>query len=135
MSKKSRLKKENRRLERRLCRLEQRNRKLKKRMKRLARGLEERGRTIASLQRKLERRRSGAADTAPALRAAAGKGSPALQHRNAWQRHAFLRERYEEHQRGGCERQRARELANRDLIGRFGDEAGYTAEQLESILT
>jgi hypothetical protein len=55
--------------------------------------------------------------------------------RQAWKQHGFLRDRYEFHLESGQEKEAARELANRDLRDNYGDEAGYTVEELEVILS
>jgi predicted RNase H-like nuclease (RuvC/YqgF family) len=55
--------------------------------------------------------------------------------RQAWKQHGFLRDRYEFHLVNGEEKTAARALANQDLCGAFGDEAGYSEEELENILS
>lgn len=52
-----------------------------------------------------------------------------------WERHQFLRSRYEAHLEAGQVKAEARRNADRDLRQRYGDEAGYTEEQLDSILS
>lgn len=134
--KKDKRKSQKRKLERRLCRQERRIDKLKKQVKRQSKALAERDRALGELRRQLEENNSGARKPARAVLQSSARGrNLALQHRNAWQRHTYLRERFEEHLGSGCKRQQAREQANRDLMARYGDDAGYTSEQLESILT
>ena len=55
--------------------------------------------------------------------------------REAWKRHGYLRERYEFHLEAGRNKDQARGLANSDLQERFGEEAGYTSQELEQILS
>ncbi len=63
------------------------------------------------------------------------KESVALTHRKAWERHQFLRSQYEFHLESGESKGRARAKADRDLRRRYGDDAGYTHEQLDAILS
>jgi len=52
-----------------------------------------------------------------------------------WERHQYLRSCYEKHLEAGLEKVTARHNADQDLRQRYGDDAGYTAEQLDSILS
>jgi len=52
-----------------------------------------------------------------------------------WERHQYLRSRYEVHLDAGMEKVKARLHADKDLRARYGDDAGYTEEQLDSILS
>ena len=52
-----------------------------------------------------------------------------------WERHQYLRSCYEKHLEAGLEKVAARHSADQDLRDRYGDETGYTAEQLDSILS
>jgi len=52
-----------------------------------------------------------------------------------WERHQYLRTRYEKHLEAGLAKAAARRNADRDLRQRYGDGAGYTEEQLDSILS
>ena len=63
-----------------------------------------------------------------------GRGGVALSQREAWKRHAFLQDRYEFHLHQGHPLEKARILANQDLMARFGNDTGYSAPQLEAIL-
>jgi hypothetical protein len=55
--------------------------------------------------------------------------------RKAWQRHGYLRDRYEFHL-GSCrDKSKARVLADQDLREKYGEEAGYTEQELEQILS
>lgn len=55
--------------------------------------------------------------------------------KKTWERHQYLRTRYEHHLEAGLNKNRARTFADQDLRGRYGDDAGYTEEQLEAILS
>lgn len=55
--------------------------------------------------------------------------------RKAWQRHEYLRDRYELHLAKGQDKGSARSLADKDLREKYGEEAGYTEQQLEQILS
>lgn len=52
-----------------------------------------------------------------------------------WERHQYLRSCYEKHLEAGLAKVAARVSADKDLRQRYGDDAGYTAEQLDSILS
>lgn len=52
-----------------------------------------------------------------------------------WERHQYLRSCYETHLEAGLAKGVARLNADRDLRQRYGDDAGYTEEQLDSILS
>ncbi len=54
-------------------------------------------------------------------------------HRIAWNRYAYLHDRYEAHIEKGAKKEDARKMANRDLMKRFGKKAGYTEQQLACI--
>ncbi|MEW8506426.1 MAG: hypothetical protein AB2598_06955 [Candidatus Thiodiazotropha sp.] len=55
--------------------------------------------------------------------------------KQAWKQHGFLRDRYEYHLENGQEKESARAMANQDLRDSFGDEAGYSEQELETILS
>ena len=57
----------------------------------------------------------------------------ASNHRIAWERYAYLHDRYEACIEKGANKEDARKMANKDLLERFGKEAGYTEQQLECI--
>jgi hypothetical protein len=56
-----------------------------------------------------------------------------LQRQN-WKRFSYLRDRYEFHLKSQS-KAKARVSANQDLIRTYGEESGYSEEQLECILT
>ncbi|MCU7803832.1 MAG: hypothetical protein KZQ96_11590 [Candidatus Thiodiazotropha sp. (ex Lucinoma borealis)] len=58
-----------------------------------------------------------------------------IAHRDAWRQHGFLRHRYEYHMESGKEKTTARHLADKDLREKFGEDAGYSEEELEHILS
>ncbi len=55
--------------------------------------------------------------------------------KKTWERHQYLRTRYEHHLEAGLNKNRARTCADQDLRGRYGEDAGYTEEQLAAILS
>jgi predicted RNase H-like nuclease (RuvC/YqgF family) len=55
--------------------------------------------------------------------------------KEAWKKHGFLRDRYEYHLENGQDKEAARVLADKDLRDAFGDEAGYSKQDLEDILS
>jgi hypothetical protein len=55
--------------------------------------------------------------------------------KEAWKKHGFLRDRYEYHLENGEDKVAARGLADQDLRDAFGDEAGYSEQDLENILS
>lgn len=55
--------------------------------------------------------------------------------KRAWKRHAFLLDRYEFHLTQGILKRHARLLADKDLRGEFGEEAGFDEQVLAEILT
>ncbi|MES9970068.1 MAG: hypothetical protein ABW092_08545 [Candidatus Thiodiazotropha sp.] len=55
--------------------------------------------------------------------------------KTAWKKHGFLRDRYEHHLELGKAKEAARALADQDLRDAFGDEAGYSQQELEDILS
>jgi len=54
--------------------------------------------------------------------------------RQAWKRHQFLQDRFEFHVEHGLDKVQARLAANSDLVSKFGEEAGYSDDQLDGIL-
>lgn len=59
----------------------------------------------------------------------------AIAQRKAWRRHGYLRDRYEFHLGDGQDKTTARILADKDLREKFGEDAGYTEQELEQILS
>ncbi|MES9992801.1 MAG: hypothetical protein ABW098_12655 [Candidatus Thiodiazotropha sp.] len=55
--------------------------------------------------------------------------------KHAWKQHGFLRDRYEFHLENGQAKDAARAMANQDLRDSFGDEVGYSQQELETILS
>ena len=55
--------------------------------------------------------------------------------KKSWERHQYLRTRYEHHLEAGSAKAQARAAADRDLRERYGDRFGYTHEELDSILS
>lgn len=110
---------------------------LGKTIKRLTRELQARNDELYLLktcQDAEERSNAGSADLMGSLTDWVGPGSVSDRKRT-WERHQFLRSRYEHHLAAGRDKPRARILADEDLRKRYGDEVGYTEDQLEGILS
>ena len=82
---------------------------------------------------KTKRKKSG--KTASNILLAQQSTRVSVSQRNAWKRHGYLRDRYEFHLDICQDKVRARNLADNDLRRQFGEEAGYTAQELEQILS
>ncbi|MBT3061109.1 MAG: hypothetical protein AB2728_19720 [Candidatus Thiodiazotropha sp.] len=116
-------------------------------IKRLKSELKDRDKLIGSLQKRLKKSadkngksdnkndklkgRSGAAKLLRSQRTA----RIGVAQKQAWKQHGFLRDRYEYHLENGQAKETARAMANRDLRDSFGDEAGYSEQELETILS
>ena len=131
MAKADRLKKKIKKLEQRL---KEAPKQAKKEIKRLKHALEERDRTIESLRRRLREQAPREATGSVEIPASRDR-KLALGQKNAWKRHSFLRERYEAHLAAGHDKGQARLLANRDLMERYGEEVGFTRDELVAILS
>jgi len=114
---------------------------LKKRIKQLEKELDKRARLIEDLNRRLKKGKKGKAvkakpdkKTANPLFRKQTKGV-GVDQRRAWQRHGYLRDRYEFHLTGTRDKTLARSLADQDLRERYGEDAGYTEQELEQILS
>jgi hypothetical protein len=55
--------------------------------------------------------------------------------KKSWERHQYLRAQYEHHLESGSTKDEARVAADRDLRQRYGDQFGYSLEDLDSILS
>ncbi|MCB1761142.1 MAG: hypothetical protein KDI68_15330 [Gammaproteobacteria bacterium] len=55
--------------------------------------------------------------------------------KKTWERHQYLRAQYESHLESGSAKADARVAADRDLRQRYGDQFGYSLEDLDSILS
>jgi hypothetical protein len=58
-----------------------------------------------------------------------------VEQKEAWKKHGFLRDRYEYYLEDGQDKETARLMANQDLSDSFGEEAGYSEQELEVILS
>lgn len=110
---------------------------LKKRIKRLTGELEAKEEEIKSLKGRQDAEPvSGAEVDDPSGLSDDWSGTGSISDRKKmWERHQYLRARYEHHLEAGLDKSRARIDADNDLRERYGEEAGYTREQLEGILT
>jgi len=113
------------------------NLSLEKRVRKLEKKLGAREQKIADLQgRSKQAVPANEASKSPATPfGEQDDGSVASSQRAAWKRYSFLRDRYESHLAGGHTQQRARCLANEDLIQAYGTDCGYTEEELDTILS
>ena len=55
--------------------------------------------------------------------------------RASWKKHSYLRDRYEAYLNDGRKKADARGLANADLVAKYGEESGFTEQDLQDILT
>lgn len=115
---------------------------LKSKIKRLEEVVAKRDQTIEELKGKLiesenqkKRKKRNAGSGAAKLLRAQRSNRVGLSQRDAWKRHGFLRDRYEYHLEQNEDKMVARHLAGQDLKEQFGEEAGYSAQQLEQILS
>ncbi|MEN8131227.1 MAG: hypothetical protein ABFS45_13750 [Pseudomonadota bacterium] len=114
---------------------------LKQRIKQLERALKQHKSTIEALMRqlkackakKIKKRKPGKGVSKSLF--AQQKSRVAIDQRKAWKRHGYLRDRYEFHLGSGHNKTTARNLADIDLREEFGEEAGYSAQELEQILS
>ena len=86
---------------------------------------------VANLQRQLkealESRRS------PEISDESLSTGTVAKYRIPWENYTYLQDRYDVYTEKGVIKEEARTLANRDLMKRFGKEAGFTDQQLECI--
>ena len=136
MAKAKKLKKNIKRLKRKLEQQSSQARKAKREIKNINRELKARGKYIAELQRQVSAAPAGSSEfpeKSPIENS--GNKSIAIEQKKAWKRGRFLCERYDLHLNSGLEKDEARALANRDLMESQGKEAGFTAEELRGILS
>ena len=55
--------------------------------------------------------------------------------RATWKKHTYLRDRYEAYLEEGRVKHNARRLANADLVAKYGEDSGFSEQDLEDILT
>jgi len=107
-------------------------------IKRLQQEISLRDQQIGDLQRKVKKEdlktRSGN-KTAPRTLRKSQKKSVATDQREAWKKYSYLRDRYEFYLDDDKDKTEARNLANLDLIERYGSEFGYSEQQLTDILS
>ena len=88
-------------------------------------------RRVADLQRQLEEVPVSRPEPEPSDEQSIRKD--VSDQRISWERYTYLHDRYEAYIEKGAKKEEARKMANRDLMERFGKEAGYTEQQLECI--
>lgn len=136
MAKQDKLKRRVKQLKRKLKQQDSLPGKAKKQIKHLNRELKARDQAIASLQRQLSAGQQAAPDAVDALLLAGAKGTKqVIEHKNAWKKHKYLCDRYDLHLESGHGKDKARVMANEDLVLLHGKSAGFTAEQLRDILS
>lgn len=128
--------KSEKRLKRKLKQQTKLSAKAKKQVKRLDRELKARDQAIADLQRQLRGGQQAISDPADSLLlAGTGDAKQVIEHKNAWKRHKYLCDRYDVHLESGHGKDKARIMANKDLVQRHGAKAGFSAEELRDILS
>lgn len=113
---------------------------LQQRIKHLEKELKQRDGIIETLNRQLKDRkaRKGKKNSnKSALNAlfAQQTSKVGVAQKKAWKRHGYLRDRYEFHLAKGKDITDARNLAGQDLREEFGDDAGYSEQELAHILS
>lgn len=137
MANKKRLKKEIKQLRKRVEKAMERNLKAQKELGRLQKRIA-RGDTPESAASGLtEARSEGALDETPGSEALVESEEAGLAsaQRATWKKHAYLRDRYEAHLAEGQDKTDARKRANADLVDKYGEESGFTEQDLQDILT
>jgi len=136
MAKADKLKKKIKKLTRKLEQKSTLPKKSKKDINRLKRALKERDRIITGLQLQLSEQQSPASESVETILTSLTRDKKlVIGQKNAWKRHTFLGERYEQYLDDGHDKEQARSLANQDLMDRYGDDVGFTPEQLLAILS
>lgn len=136
MAKLDKLKKKIKQLERKLDQQSSLPKKAQKQIKQLNCELKARNRVIADLQHQLAGQADTTSESVDSILPVDPKDmSLALDHKHAWKKHKFLCDRYDVHLDSGLNKNKARTLANQDLMGRYGKEVGFTPEQLCEILS
>ncbi len=137
MANNDKLKKKIKKLERRLDQKSTLPKKVEKEIKGLKHKLGLQAQVIADLRRKLAEQQSSIPELVDAslLVEANEDKKMVIEHKNAWKRHTFLGKCYEAHLASGYDKDRARTMANQDLMDHYGNEVGFTAEQLGDILS
>ena len=137
MADKKRLKKEIKQLRKRVKKAMERNLKAQEELnllqKRMARG-DAQGTVAPELNEPGPREALDEAVESGPLDEALEAGLAAAQ-RASWKKHTYLRDRYEAHLNDGRTKADARSLANADLVARYGEESGFTEQDLQDILT
>lgn len=110
---------------------------LGKQIKRLTKALNTREDEIRALKtlRSTEETRGGHGEDLPSSFDDWAAPGSAIERKRTWERHQYLRARYEHHLAAGREKPKARALADKDLRARYGEDKGYTGDQLEAILS
>lgn len=136
MAKADKLKKKIKKLTRKLEQKPTLPNKAKKEIKQLKRALKESDRIITGLRLQLSEQRSPSLESAETILTSVIRDKKlVIGQKNAWKRHTFLGECYEQHLDNGHDKEQARSLANQDLMDRYGDDVGFTPEQLLAILS
>lgn len=115
-------------------------------IKKLKTELKQRDELIGNLQKRLNKSESEVENSDKKNRKPKARGAAkflrtqrrtriGVAQKEAWKKHGYLRDRYEYHLENGQEKGAARAMANRDLIDSFGNEAGYSEQELEVILS
>ena len=136
MANKKRLKKEIKQLRKRVRKAMERNLKAQQELSRLQKRIARRDAGAAAapnlgepeVRQTLEGMESEPLDEAMEVGLAAAQ-------RATWKKHTYLRDRYEVHLFDGRKKADARNLANADLVAKYGEESGFTEQDLEDILS
>ncbi len=116
-------------------------RDLKQRIKRLEAELKHCKSTIEALRHQVKDKQTGKnkkrkpGNSAVKSLRAQQSTTVAVAQRNAWKRHRYLRDRYDFHLENSHDKPDARDLADKDLRQEYGEDAGFSKQELEHILS
>ena len=134
---KKKRKKEMKQLRQKAKRAESRQEEFRQEIKRLKKEISLRDQQIADLLGKGKKNAPmelGHSAAPKALHKIQKKGV-ATDQREAWKKYSYLRDRYEFYLDDDRDKTKARSLANQDLVGKYGEEFGYSEKQLIDILS
>jgi len=108
-----------------------------KQVKSLEKKITKRDRQIVNLQQMINKTSEREQEKRPETSkfTAIMKKGVAKGQKEAWKKYSYLRGRYEFYLEQDHDKAFAREVANRDLVNEFGEEAGYSESELLEILS
>ncbi|MBL3529547.1 MAG: hypothetical protein JMN27_18000 [gamma proteobacterium endosymbiont of Lamellibrachia anaximandri] len=116
-------------------------RDLKKRIKQLEAELKHCNETIEALRHQVKDKQTGKnkkrkpGNSAVKSLRSQQSTTVAVAQRSAWKRHRYLRDRYDFHLDNCHDKPDARDLADKDLRQEYGEDAGFSKQELDHILS